>query len=366
MTTAGPGDERPSPGTRPDAATDEGGLWAVMDRQEERLRRSRALITEPEVNALASGLCKRLAPAYAGDIRVYVVRSPLFNASMAPNGMLQVWSGLLLRVHNEAQLAAVIGHELAHYRQRHSLNRFRNVRDTSDVMAFLSIGLGMVGLGAVGSLAQIVAIASLFAYTREQERDADALGLDAMVDAGFAPLEASTVWANIVAEREAGGVQYRDPLTATHPTSEERQQALRERAEAVGGDKGERGAERFSRAIAPLRRTLLDDEVRMRQPARSLVVFARAEAAGLADGLLYTAWGEVLRIRNERGDRDTALALYSRALARPDAPPEAWRGLGLLHRRDGDADAAGIALRRYLDLVPNAPDAPLVRSYLGA
>lgn len=115
-----------------------------------------------------------------------------------------------------------------------------------------------------------------------------------------------------------------------------------------------------------MRRTLLEDELRLRQPARSLVVFAQAEAAGLADGPLYTAWGEVLRIRNDAGDRERALALYRQALARTDAPPEAWRGLGLLHRRDGDAAAATAAFRRYLELAPDAPDATFVRSYLGA
>jgi predicted Zn-dependent protease len=355
-----------APGARPDPASDEGGLWAIMDREEERVRRSRALITEPAVNAMVTGLCARIAPEHAGDIRVYVVRSPLFNATMAPNGMMQIWSGLLLRVHNEAQLAAIIGHEFAHYRQRHSLDRFRNWRNTADVMAFLGIGLGAAGVGGLASVAEIVALALLFAYTRDQEREADALGLDAMAQAGFAPGEAATVWRNLVAEQQAGGDRNRDPLTATHPTSEEREAALRARAEAIGGNRGELGADRFARAIAPLRRALLEDEVRLRQPARSLVVFAQAEVAGLADGPLYAAWGEVLRIRNDRGDRERALALYRQALARADAPPEAWRGLGLLLRRDGDAVAATAAFRRYLELAPDAPDAALVRSYLGA
>ena len=55
-----------------------------------------------------------------------LVRTPYFNASMAPNGMMQVWSGLLLRVDNEAQLAAVLGHEIGHYLARHSVERLRD------------------------------------------------------------------------------------------------------------------------------------------------------------------------------------------------------------------------------------------------
>ena len=54
---------------------------------------------------------------------------PQFNAMMAPNGMMLVWSGLLLRVENEAQLAAILGHELGHYLERHSVEQLRAAKD---------------------------------------------------------------------------------------------------------------------------------------------------------------------------------------------------------------------------------------------
>lgn len=355
------------PGTRPAAATDEGGLWALMDREEARLARSRFVMREKDINELLRSLCSRLAPERAQDIRIYLVRTPFFNASMAPNGMMQVWSGLLIRVHNEAQLAAILGHEIAHYTQRHSLQRLRSVRDTADAMAFLGLGMTAAGLGALADLGNLIAIAALFAYTRDQEREADALGQDAMARAGFAPFEAANVWAQLLAEQKQGARGDRDVMTASHPTSEEREATMRARAAALGaGDAGERGGDRLLAAMAPIRAGLLADEVRLRQPKRSISVFSQADAAGLGDGLLYTAWGEVLRVQDGPGDADAARGLFQRALASPGPPAEAWRGLGMIYRRAGDQAAAENAFRRYLAAAPAAGDAALIRTYLGS
>ena len=109
---------------RPDLATDEGGLWAMMDREETRLRRSPFRMRDEALARYLQEVVCRLGGDHCPDMRVYAVRTPYFNASMAPNGMMQVWSGLLLRMDNEAQLAAVLGHEIGHFLQRHSVERF--------------------------------------------------------------------------------------------------------------------------------------------------------------------------------------------------------------------------------------------------
>ncbi|HVE54757.1 MAG TPA: M48 family metalloprotease, partial [Ramlibacter sp.] len=101
--------------TRPALDTDEGGLWALMDREETRLRRSPLVVRDEALTKYLRDLVCSLGGEHCTDVRVHVVRTAQFNASMAPNGSMQVWSGLLLRVDNEAQLAAVLGHELGHY-----------------------------------------------------------------------------------------------------------------------------------------------------------------------------------------------------------------------------------------------------------
>ena len=116
------------PGDRPALNTDEAGFWMVTDRVEEKLRTSGRVVEDPEVNAYVRGILCRLTPEHCANIRLYIVRTPNFNASMMPNGAMQVWTGAILRTRNEAQLAYVIGHEVAHYLRRHTVQRWRDAR----------------------------------------------------------------------------------------------------------------------------------------------------------------------------------------------------------------------------------------------
>src|SRR5215831_9630937 len=122
------------PGERPTPGSDEAGLWMQMDRAELTLRTSANLVYDPALNEYVRQIVCRLAGPHCDGLRVYIVRNPEFNASMAPNGMMLVWTGLLLRMENEAQLAFILGHELGHYLRRHALQQFR---DASTKSAFL-------------------------------------------------------------------------------------------------------------------------------------------------------------------------------------------------------------------------------------
>jgi len=91
-----------APGEIPPPESDEAGLWMVMDRAEQRLRASGRMVEDPALNGYVRDLVCELSPDYCGAVRLYIVRAAGFNASMAPNGVLHVWTGLLLRVQNEA------------------------------------------------------------------------------------------------------------------------------------------------------------------------------------------------------------------------------------------------------------------------
>src|SRR5277367_4511301 len=116
-----------TPAYRPVDA-DEKGLWQACDNLEKEIAVSKLRLTDPQINAYLLGVMERLLGARAGELRLYVVRSADFNASMAPNGMLLVHTGLLARVRNEAQLAAVLGHESGHYLRRHTLQNWRRLK----------------------------------------------------------------------------------------------------------------------------------------------------------------------------------------------------------------------------------------------
>ncbi len=346
--------------TRPAVETDEGGLWGLMDREEQRLRRSPLTIKEPALQAYLGGLVARLSDTHSPDIRVHAVRMPHFNALMAPNGMMLLWSGLLLRVENEAQLAAVVGHELGHYLERHQLEQMRAARDH----AFAAQLIGLIG--GVGSVVgRIGVLASMLAFSREHESRADRLGMRLMQNAGYEGREAAAVWDNLLAElRVTGGKEagQRGDLFETHPTTAGRRDELLQ----LAGDRGgEDGAARYRQAIAPLRFGWLQDEVKRGQYEESLVLFDRMLARDAADAEARYARGEVYRLRDDGGDSERALADLQLAAAAPQPPAEAFRALGLVHRQRNDPVRAGEAFQNYLARAPQAPDAGLVRSYLG-
>ncbi|MGE5160133.1 MAG: M48 family metallopeptidase, partial [Betaproteobacteria bacterium] len=176
----------------PETGSDEGGLWAIMAREETRLRRSPFLIRDDALGSYLQDILCRLAGPHCPDVRVYAVRNPYFNANMAPNGMMQIWSGLLLRMDNEAQLAAVVAHEVGHFVQRHSLERLRDAKAKSAAGVFLA------PFGLVGLVGQLALIASMFAYTRDQEREADTISVQLMAIAGYDTSQAAVVWANLL------------------------------------------------------------------------------------------------------------------------------------------------------------------------
>ena len=345
---------------RPELTTDEGGLWSLMDREEGRLRRSPFLIRDAALRDYLQGIACKLAGAHCADVRVYPVRTPFFNASMAPNGMLQIWSGLLLRAENEAQLAAVLGHEIGHYLQRHTVDRLR------DAKARAAFGTFLAAFGVVGLLGQMAALASAFAFTRDQEREADAIGLALMRDAGYDAREASKVWDNLRAEAAAapgGDVALGSPMFATHPPSEERSQTLA-RLAAEGGPGGGVGEAEYAQKLAPIRFSLLEDEVKRGQYGESLVLLDRMirRAPELSDQLYFRA--EVRRLRDREGDLDVAIADLRQATALGNEPAQVHRSLGYIHQKRGQPAEASAEFARYIELAPDAPDAGLIRTYL--
>ncbi|MGQ9371707.1 M48 family metalloprotease [Azospirillum sp. ST 5-10] len=355
-----------APGYRPAAETDEAGLWRSMEKAEAELRQSRHRIRDPELNAYVHDLACHLAGDHCRDVRTYLLRTPHFNASMAPNGMMQVWSGLLLRCHNEAQLAAVLGHEIGHFLQRHTISNWRQQRDGMDVAAFLSLGLAVAGVGGLSNLTNMMVLAGVFSYRRDQEREADDIGIELMAKAGYAPVEASKVWEQMVAEKKAADEDSGAGLLfATHPGSEERMETLRQRADTLARPGQGTGTEAYRQALRGIRLTLFQDELRLRQFPRTLVLLDRMERELPQDADVHFFGGELYRLRDEGGDEARARAAYERALALPDAPPLAWRGYGLVLRAQGDRRAASDALRRYLEAVPDAPDRALIQSYIG-
>jgi len=344
---------------RPETATDEGGLWALMDREETRLQRSPFAIRDAGLQEYVQQIACRLGGAHCPDIRVYLVRTPLFNANMAPNGMMQVWTGLMLRMDNEAQLAAVLGHEIGHYLERHSVDRLRDVKSRSAFAQFLG------AFGLVGAVGQLAVLAGAFGYSRDQERDADRIGVILMREAGYDAAEASKVWANLLAEANSRPEAERDanfPLFATHPGVEERTETLAKLASEAPG--GATGREAWREKIRPFRREWLAQEIKRGQREESITLLTRMIADWPEQADYLAARGEVYRLRAQDNDLDAAIADFQAAVALGGAAPEAHRGLAFIFRQRKQLAEARANFQRYIEVAPQAPDVAMIKSYL--
>lgn len=347
--------------------SDEAGLWMIFEQAERDIKRSPLLIKDPALNAYVRGVVCKLAGPRCEEIRIYILDIPLFNASMAPNGMMHVWSGLLLRAENEAQLAFVLAHELKHYTAKHSLERWRSVRDTANALSFFSLIAAGAGVGFVGMLAQLAALGSLFSYSRDQEREADAGGFEVVAAAGYDVRAGARLWEALLEEQKANKDRRSPSLfTATHPSPEERMKTLRQAAEklAASGPPGATGEEPFRATVRAHRMGWLEGELARGEYDESLVVINRLLTVEPSSGELMYFQAEAYRRRAGEGDLERARDSYQRAIATGVPIPAAYRGLGLVAMKLGDKETARRAFATYLQLVPDADDRAMIEFYL--
>ncbi|MGK6320050.1 M48 family metalloprotease [Sphingomonas sp. DT-204] len=338
-----------------------------VEEAERELKTSNFVVRDAALNAYVRGvLCRTVGDDKCRAARIYIVRTPFFNANMAPNGMMQVWTGLLLRTQNEAQLAAVLGHEFAHFEQRHQLRGFRDARARTDAMAWLSFlpyGIGL--LGQVGQLG------GYFANSREMEQEADVLGLKAMSAAGYAPGEAPRIWSQLRAEQDATAAERRRKskkdknggFFATHPNSAARVAYLAAAARALPGDRA--GEAEYRAALAPWWPALIDDQIKLNDfGATEFLLNELAQGGGWTADLLY-ARGELYRSRGTDADMAKAADFYRQALAAGSTLPEARRGLGLALLRTGATAEGQAMLRHYVTMKPDAGDRAMMAALAG-
>ena len=373
------------PGARPAVATPEGGLWDLSDKAEVQARQSAELETSPELNAYVRGVVCKVAPEYCGELRLYVLDRPYFNAAMAPNGYVEVWTGLLLRVDDEAELAFVLGHEASHFAQNHSLAAHEALKNRANMGLILAAGIGAAGVAAAASapsaqsansilrstgdvaeIAYIGTLLSIFSFTREQEAEADQLGFKRAVAAGYRPSAGADLWRKVMAETSASDFdkvrksEAQLSIFADHPASATRLAALQAQAAEVK-TAGESGAERLRAAIRPHLAAWLKSDLRRRDYGETLYLLDHLAGYGQDLGVINFYRGEAYRLRRAEGDLALAAKAYAAAGAYDDAPPAAWRELGEMRRRDHDADGARQAYQLYLAKAPTADDAWMVQ-----
>jgi len=176
---------------------------------------------------------KRIAKASGANYQweFTLFDSKQVNAFCLPGGKIGVYTGILPVAENNAGLAAIMGHEVAHAIARHS-----NERVTQQLM--MAGGLAAAGVALqnnknrnaiMAALGLGAALGIMLPYSRNHESEADKLGLRYMAKAGYDPNEASQLWIRM---NKAGGGGTPEILS-THPDSMKRSQALKDQVPSV-------------------------------------------------------------------------------------------------------------------------------------
>jgi predicted Zn-dependent protease len=216
-------------------------------------------VTDPAVTNYVRQIGNKLAAVADRKLpyEFVVINSGELNAWALPGGKLAINRGLLVELKNEAELAAVLGHEIVHAAARHGAQQMEQGQLMQIGAAIASIGAAAYGGSALGEMvgqggmlgAQLVSAK----FGRDDELEADRYGMKYMKAAGY-DLQAAVALQELFVRKFSSG-QEQDWMTglfASHPPSPERVEANKRTMAEMGGPGGDLGAERYKAGIANL------------------------------------------------------------------------------------------------------------------
>lgn len=218
-----------------------------------RVEESVGLVEDDRVRVWVEAVGGRLAahsPRRNLPYRFYVLDSADANAFALPGGHVYVSRGLLALLNSEDELANVVGHEIGHVAARHAVRRMTVSAPFAVLTGIPALLTGIVsptlaeGVAGAGRLAGGLVLAP---YGRDQEREADRVGMELAATAGWDPAGMTTFLATLEREERMRGGSRRVGWLATHPATAERVQASARRAAGLqrgprATSSGDRGA----------------------------------------------------------------------------------------------------------------------------
>jgi tetratricopeptide (TPR) repeat protein len=331
----------------------EGRLWHEARSYDATIERSGQIYEDPRATAYLQGVMDRLYPEFKGKIHVHLYDSTQLNAFALPNGSIYFNIGLLARIGSEAQLAAVLGHEAAHFIEKHS---FRQRVSAKNASAFAVSGIPFASLAAVSSIS---------GYSRDLEREADMKGYGRLVKAGYDPHEAHKAFEQLAKEVKALGIQ--EPyFFSSHPQLVERIDTFKELA-AKQKSGGRVGAEEYNAVVQPIRLEALRKDLGQDRYKSVILVMEDANLRRYYPAAGYYYLGEAYIRRDEKNDSQKAVQAFQTAekLAPNFAPT--YKGLGMHYMKAGNKVRAREYFSKYLTLASkDAGDRAYVQQYISS
>lgn len=313
------------------------------------IRRSLPLIEDPQLNSYIQSLGYQLvagAQETGQEFTFLIVDDPQINAFASPGGIIAVNSGLMLAVGEEAELAAVIAHEIAHVTQRH-LARLYARSDDMSLATGLAVLAAIVAAAYDTNLGQAALYGTLAAgqqsqlnFTRANEQEADRAGIRTLAAAGFDP-RAMAAFFDKLQRRTYGADSGVTDYLRTHPVTTSRISDTAARADQMQGE--------FRRDSLEFR--LMQARLRaLTQPPAEALQRLEKTRASRTEALVHRYELALALIRARRAGEAAAL-LEAAALTHPDLLPIQLAYAAAL-RADGDLQGALRRLRRLEQLFP--------------
>jgi beta-barrel assembly-enhancing protease len=318
-------------------------------------------IIDQELTAYVNNVGQRLAAISDRPLPYdfVVVNNSAPNAWALPGGKIAVNRGLLLELENEAELAAVLGHEIIHAAARHGAKSME--RGILLQGAILATGIAAGGSDyshlAVGGASAAAGLISQ-KYSRDAESEADFFGMKYMSRAGYNPRAAITLQEKFVRLAENHNPSWLNGLFASHPPSRERVQANKETIRQFP-PKGDLGTERYLKKIAHLKKTKeaykTYDEGRKALQKKNYSAAETLATNALKieprEAQFYGLQGDIYFAQKKH---TKALTLYDQAIQHNNQFFQYYMQRGLAKKELGNSTGAEHDLKISLDLLPTA------------
>ncbi|MFH1293352.1 MAG: M48 family metalloprotease [Pseudomonadota bacterium] len=349
---------------------DEKRLWQRSEDEQKVLTQSGLIYRDDQLDDYLNQVARKLQPPEILEhipFRIMVIKSPYLNAFAFPNGVIYIHTGILARMDNEAQLAALLGHEMTHCTHRHALKTLTHFKSKSDFLAgvrgsliqFSGIGKVVNQLGSLGSKAAVSG------YRRDLETEADLVGLQLMAKAGYDPNEALRLFEYLKRELEEENTQ--EPFFfGCHPRLQERVENCKNFLK-TRYQKEETGIKNTGVFLTKLHKVILDNAWldlkagRFHSAQRGAEKYLKIEPN---DAGVYYLLGEVFRQRAKTDDTHKAKAYYKKAISLDPFYPDPHKAIGLIYYKDGEKTLAKKSFGQCLSLSPHRADKAYIVGYL--
>ena len=278
---------------------------------------------DPNLSAYVNQVGQKLARVSDNPSLPYefvVLNNDVPNAWALPGGKIALNRGLLIHLDDEAQLAAVLGHEIVHAAARHSAQQMTQG-------ALLGLGVAVLGGvsqgseygGLINQGAGIGAAAWQARYGRDKELQADEFGMNYMTKAGYDPQAAVELQQTFVRLSEGRQTDFISGLFASHPPSQARVEANKRHAQSLTGNTRNRAA--YQQAVSQLTQ----------------------------DKEAYTLHEQAIKTANDKNYAE-ALNLVDKAIAIQDRENHFWETKGRLQAVQENFDGAAVSFGRAIDV----------------